>query len=132
MLAITSLYAALLTIVYVVLSVRTIRIRQAAKISLGAGEDTNLLRKIRVHANFAEYVPLGLILLMLCELVITPTWLLHGAGMMLLLGRLSHVYGVDRERQQIEFRVIGMALTFTALILLACNLLYQYVFLEAM
>ena len=113
---ITALYAALLTVLFVILSVRVIAMRRGSGAALGDGGDPGLLRKIRVHGNFAEYVPLGLILLGLAEGLRAPGWLLHLLGLALLVGRLLHAYGVSRTNEQFGFRVGGVALTLTMLI----------------
>ena len=59
--AVTALYAALLTPLFVILSVRVIALRRANGAALGDGGNPVLLRRIRVQANFAEYAPLALI-----------------------------------------------------------------------
>ena len=56
-------YAALLALFFVALSIRTLRLRRELRIAVGDGGNPAMLRAMRVHANFAEYVPLGLILL---------------------------------------------------------------------
>ena len=60
--AIVPVYAAVLAFIYIVLSVRVIRARRNAKVAIGTKGNAHLERKIRVHANFAEYVPLALLL----------------------------------------------------------------------
>ena len=65
---ITALYAGLLAPLFLLLSVRVIRQRRGAKVAVrGDGGDAMLLRRMRVHANFAEYVPLALLLMALAE-----------------------------------------------------------------
>lgn len=114
--SITPVYAGLLTLVFVALSLRVIGARRGARISLGDGGDKALLRRQRVHANFAEYVPLALVLMLLAELQGVPRPVVHGLGLALLAGRLVHAAGVSREPENFKLRVTGMALTFTALI----------------
>ena len=41
--------------------------------------------------------------------------LIHGLGILLILGRLIHALGISRENENYRLRVTGMALTFTAL-----------------
>ena len=65
--SITPIYAALLGILYCVLSLNVVRARRAARTGLGDGGDATLSRRIRAHGNFAEYVPLSLILILLVE-----------------------------------------------------------------
>ena len=60
---VTSLYAATLGLLLVVLSDLVSRGRRRSQVSLGHGGDPMLERTMRAHGNFVEYVPLGLILL---------------------------------------------------------------------
>ena len=70
---IVALYAALLAVMYVVLTVRVILVRVALKASLGdGGGDTRLLRAVRAHGNFAEFVPFAVVLIALAEMNGTP------------------------------------------------------------
>jgi uncharacterized membrane protein YecN with MAPEG domain len=66
-------------------------------------------------ANFAEYAPLALLLMALAELQHLPDWMIHALGILLLVGRATHAYGVGREPELFRARVLGMALTFAAL-----------------
>lgn len=113
---ITAIYAALLTTIFVFLSVRVIASRRGSGATLGDGGNPELLRRIRVQGNFAEYVPLALILLGLAEGLHAPDLLLHLLGITLLIGRLSHAFGVSRSNEQFAFRLTGMAFTLTMLI----------------
>ena len=110
----TPLYAGLLTLFYVALSFRVIGRRRAQKISLGDGNDADMERRIRVHGNFAEYVPLTLILMALIELQDKPDLVVHAIGLLIIAGRLLHVIGVSATI--FPARVFGMVLTFAALI----------------
>jgi uncharacterized membrane protein YecN with MAPEG domain len=78
---------------------------------------------MRVHANFAEYVPLCLVLLYLLQTQGTSYWFLHILGIGLLVGRVSHAYGVSREPENYRFRVVGMALTLGVLVAASVSLL---------
>jgi uncharacterized protein len=115
-LAATPLWAALLALLYVGLAVQVIRARYRTRTALGDGDDPGLVRAIRAHANFAEYVPLILILLVLAELQEAPNWLLHLQGAMLLAGRAVHAYGISQVDEVLPRRSIGMALTFAVLL----------------
>jgi|LNFM01.1.fsa_nt_gb uncharacterized membrane protein YecN with MAPEG domain len=113
---VTPIYAGLLALLFVVLSIRVIGTRRSAGVALGDGGDRMLLRRQRVHANFTEYVPLALVLLVIAELQGAPLLLLHGLGVALLTGRLVHAYGVSQDPERMALRVTGMAITFTVLI----------------
>lgn len=114
--AITAIYASVLALIFVALSVRVIGARRAARVALGDGGDAQLLRRQRVHANFAEYVPLALILMLLAEQQGAAAWIVHGIGVLLLAGRLFHAVGVSQSRERIWQRVTGMSLTFGAIV----------------
>jgi uncharacterized membrane protein YecN with MAPEG domain len=109
------IYAALLALLYIYLSVRTIGVRRRVQVALGPGDNPEMLRAMRVHANVAEYVPLALILIFLVEAQGTAAWLVHALGASLLLGRCLHAYGVSQVKETFTFRVSGMVLTFTVL-----------------
>ena len=87
---VTMLYAALLGILLVILSWGVSKVRLRERVSLGAGEVSDLESAIRAHGNFIEYVPFALILLILAESAVAHSWLLHTLGGSLLAGRLLH------------------------------------------
>lgn len=118
-------YAGLLALVFVVLSVRVIRQRRGAKVAIGPGGNPSLERAMRVHANFAEYVPFAVVLLALMELQRAPAFLLHALGLVLLAGRLAHAYGVSQPNENFRFRVTGMMATFATLVIAALYLIYR-------
>jgi uncharacterized membrane protein YecN with MAPEG domain len=94
---ITAFYASLLAFLFVLLSVRVIAQRREARVEIGVGESKELLRRSRVHANFAEYVPLALLMLAFAESLKTPSIVLHLLGLALLAGRLLHAYGLSQN-----------------------------------
>lgn len=120
---VTPIYAALLTVLLIILSFRVINIRKSDRISLGDGGNPALLRRIRAQANLVEYAPMGLVLLLIAELQGRPAALLHLAGLMLLAGRLGHALALSAPHPRLALRVAGMALTFSALTLLALMIL---------
>jgi len=120
----TPLWASLLTFLYLWLAAQVIRARYRTKAALGSGGDPGLERAIRAHANFAEYVPLALILIALVELQGGRLWLVHLLGALLLAGRAIHAIGISREAEILAWRRNGMILTFSTLAIAAlANLL---------
>ena len=111
---ITPIYAGLLTLIFVALSFRVIGMRRADKIGFGDGDNPEMVRRIRAHGNFAEYVPLTVILMALVELQDKPDLVVHAIGVLILAGRILHIAGVSATI--LPARVIGMVLTFAALI----------------
>jgi uncharacterized protein len=120
----TALYAAGLGFIFALLSLRTLRLRRKLRIGLGDAGHPEMLRAIRVHANFAEYVPLCLGLMCLAEVQGAPAWLLHGMGMALVLARLIHALGVSQMQETTRFRVIGVALTLSTLLVASSYLIF--------
>ncbi len=117
------LYAAILGLLFVGLSARTLRLRRTLRIAIGDGGNPILLRATRVHANFAEYVPLSLLLLYFLQSQGASGWFLHLLGAALLIGRIAHAYGVSQVNENGRFRVLGMALTLGVLITACARLL---------
>lgn len=118
------LYAAIFGLFYIFLSYRTINLRRKNRRSLGDGGDAALNRAIRVHGNFAEYVPFALVLLFLLESQAYSRVLVHVFASLLLAGRLIHAYGVSQLKEKLIFRMVGMILTFTSIGLTSLVLLY--------
>jgi uncharacterized membrane protein YecN with MAPEG domain len=125
---ITPIYAALLGLGFVRLSFLTLGLRRKNKISLGDGGNPQLLRAIRVHSNFAEYVPIALILIYMAEMLGAPNFLVHLLGISLVFGRLSHAWGVSQLNENFRFRVFGMIATFNAIIVASVYILLSRLF----
>ena len=112
---IVSIYAAFLALFYVGLSVRTLSLRRQLKIGVGDAGNERMLRAMRVHSNFSEYVPIALILAILVEQANTQIIIVHFVCAILLIGRCIHAFGVSKVQENYKFRVIGMAFTFTSI-----------------
>ena len=114
-LAIVPYYAALLALLFVFLSVNVIKARRRHKVAIGVAGNSDLERPVRVQANFAEYAPFALLLIAMAEIRGAPSPVLHLLCMCLLLGRMSHAWGVSRPDEDLRFRAAGMGATFTAI-----------------
>ncbi|HWT08593.1 MAG TPA: MAPEG family protein [Roseomonas sp.] len=116
---IAATYAALLILLFLALTFRALSRRFAAQIVLGTGGDRGLERAVRVHANFAEYVPVFLAALVAAELCGAPAAALHCAGIAMLAGRLAHGIGMSCDPDIVPLRAAGMILTLLALVVAA-------------
>lgn len=116
---ITSLYAGLLALVFLALSARVVAVR--GRVSLGDGGDPVVLRRMRGHANFAEYVPLILLMMALLEFQHAAGWQLHAIGATLVVARLLHGIALSFTQKWWFGRFFGTVLTFT--LLGACGIL---------
>ena len=110
-------YAALLGILYLALTFAVIGNRYRLKVSLGDGGDERLNRVIRGHGNFAEYVPLSLLLLAFAEIGGSEAVVLHLGGLALLTGRLLHGYALALTLGNMLARRYGMILTIASLVI---------------
>jgi len=118
-LTITALYASLLAIIFIALSVNIIRLRFKHKVGIGDGGESTLRKAVRVHGNFSEYVPLALILLGCYEIGgAEPNWV-HILGGGIVLGRVLHALGLSKSAGTTMPRFIGTMSTFIVLLTLA-------------
>ncbi|MEM7291699.1 MAG: MAPEG family protein [Pseudomonadota bacterium] len=101
------------------LSARVIRARGTEGISLGAGDNELLERRIRGQANLSEYGPTALILLFLAEFQGANFWALVVLAALLVVGRLIHGIAFSFTDKWVFGRVGGMIMTFTAIMALA-------------
>lgn len=114
---ITLLYGGALALVFLVLSIRVIQGRGGEGApSLGDGGDAMLQRRIRAHANFAEYVPIILILIGFLEASGTNAWIIHSLGASLLIGRIMHGYALAFSKNSVIGRSGGIVLTLLTLL----------------
>jgi uncharacterized membrane protein YecN with MAPEG domain len=114
-LPITLTIAGAAAILHVWLSLRVSRLRRPLKIGVGDGGNEMLLRRMRAHGNFAENVPIFLILLGVIELAVGKSLWLWGAGILFVIARIAHAFGMDRPGGNI-LRVAGIALSWLVLL----------------
>jgi len=110
MVHITLIYAGLLGLLFLGLSFWVVRRRAQFGVMIGQGEAPELLAAIRAHGNFAEYVPLTLLLMALCELSGAGALWLHAGGAMLLVGRILHAIGIQIPKAPNVPRFLGTLL----------------------
>lgn len=122
---ITALYAGLLGIFYIGLAGSVVAGRRRARIGLGTGGDTALERAVRVHANFSEYAPLFLLLLLIVELNGAGPGLLHGAGVVFVAARIGHALGLAQSSGISAGRFWGSAVSWLTILVLALAALWQ-------
>jgi len=113
------IYAGLLALLFLYLSLRVVQARIRHKVSVGDGGQPDVVKAMRVQANCAEYAPIGILLLLMAELQGMPVWLVHVFGLMLLAGRGLHGWGMGSTPQIIAGRQWGMRLTLSMIALTA-------------
>jgi uncharacterized membrane protein YecN with MAPEG domain len=115
---VTPFYAGLLAVLFFILSLRVVALR--SRVSLGDGGDPIVLRRMRGHANFAEYVMMALL-----ELQHVAAWQLHAMGAALLLGRLLHGIAFSFTQKWWFGRFFGTALTLLVVVAAAVQCVAQ-------
>jgi uncharacterized membrane protein YecN with MAPEG domain len=121
---VTPLYAGLLTLWFVLLSVRVMNLRRRG-IAFGDSGNVAVTRIIRAQANFAEYVPLALLLMGFLEVTRYSIYLLHLLGVILVVARLFHGLALSFGWQVRFGRVCGAAMTVIVLLIESVLCLYQ-------
>jgi uncharacterized membrane protein YecN with MAPEG domain len=124
MVIITSFYAGIIGLLYLGLSLDVIRNRFRFRQSMGTGEEAKLEKVVRVHGNFAEYVPIILTMLGFLELGGANKNTLHFFGITLIIGRILHALGLSYLKAPNSFRTLGMMGTFTCLIGASIRLIF--------
>ncbi|MBU3542494.1 MAPEG family protein [Polynucleobacter sp. MWH-Loch1C5] len=126
MLIVTSIIAAILAGILIKLSLAVIKLRRKNRVALGDGGFEDLERAIRAQGNFAEYAPIGIILLACLELNGAPWWLVAIPGCTLIIGRIFHAIGINEPPPNFAKRVSGMKFTLNTLIaLIVLNLVWS-------
>lgn len=118
MLPITLTIAGAAALLNLWLGLRVSLLRRRLKVSIGDGGNEPIARRMRGHANFTEYAPFVLILLGLVEYTAGSSPWLWAAGILFIVGRLAHPFGMDRPGAS-ALRIGGMAVTWAVLLALA-------------
>lgn len=100
------------------LSLRIGALRRAYKISVGDGGNEALQRRMRAQLNFAENVPITLLLIAGLEIAgIGEVWLAYVAAAFI-LARVAHAFGMDGGKAQAA-RAGGVLVTLAIQLFLA-------------
>lgn len=119
-----ALYAVLGALLLIKFSFDVAHLRMLYRVSYGDGGFSELQTAIRIHGNAVEYIPAALILLLFMEMNGAETWMLHVCGLLLILGRLMHYYGL--HQRLFRWRRSGMSATWCSLVLMVlANLWYM-------
>ncbi|KAM9990540.1 hypothetical protein ACTFIY_006584 [Dictyostelium cf. discoideum] len=147
---ITSIYAGILGIYYLKLLFDVIKQRRKTMTSVGDGSQIliqkivdagksgktenfsnidyllydDLLKTIRSHGNFGEFVPFGLLLSLICEINGIPSILLNGVLFTFTVSRFAHVSGLHAQYSLGSGRKIGVLLTIFTLLSLSIICIY--------
>lgn len=120
---IAAIYAALSSLIIVWLSLAVIRVRRSKRVSIGDGNNAELKTIMAAQFNAIEYIPVTLLLLFVVEVNGAAAWLIHVAGVSLIVGRLLHAQAIRSDN--LRRRVLATQITIYTIIGLAiANLFY--------
>jgi uncharacterized membrane protein YecN with MAPEG domain len=124
-LEVAALYIGVNVLILLALSYLVSAGRRRHKIALGDGDNAEFRRALRAHANAAEYIPAGLVGILVLALLepAAPLWLLHASGVSLTGGRLLHAAGLHTGVLNAG-RIAGIVLTWLAYLLIGGGLIY--------
>lgn len=110
-------YAGLLSILIIFLSYRVTLFRRSEKKGVEQSDCSMAMRcAIRAQANAVEYVPIAILLLLMLELNHLNPILTNVFGMMLLVGRVLHAWGLSSSPGPTKGRFIGTLLTWLSIL----------------
>lgn len=122
----TPVYALAVSIIYTILWFRVTSFRGSNGISIGDGGQAALLLRTRQHGNCAEWSSFLLILMILAEGTGAPALYLHITGALLLVGRMTHPFGLQIDNAGHPLRYVGngtnILATLVVMICLVVNL----------
>lgn len=123
----TPVYALAVSIIYMILWFRVTSFRGANGIAIGDGGQTALALRTRQHGNCAEWSSFLLILMILAEGMGAPALYLHITGVLLLIGRIAHPFGLKADNAGHPLRYVGngsnILATLVVMVCLVVNLL---------
>ena len=126
--SITAGYAALLGLIFAAMSAWVISGRFGHQVLHGDGGLDTMNRRIRAHANFAEYVPLTMIVVGLLEAAGAGGILIHVLLLPLTVARVLHPFGMIaplNSMQQYVCRAVPVIVTLAVLTITSVLLLLR-------
>lgn len=121
---ITAFYAAILALMMLVLFYYVVMLRAKSGVSINDGGDIALSERIRRHGNFVETVPIALIVLALAEANGMGATYVHASGILLVLSRVLHPFGLSHDKPDSVLRIAGGLGMTVAVLIPASSLLF--------
>ena len=125
---ITATYAAILGLIFAALSAWVITSRLQGGVLHGDGGEESMTKRMRIHGNFAEYVPLILLLIGLLEAAGSSRTVVSILLLVLVVARLLHPIGMMapvNSLQQYACRGGGASATLGILVIASVLLLVR-------
>ena len=123
---ITSVYTGLLAVIWFVLFAQIGRLRSKYDISLGDGGHHDMILAQRRYMNFIESTPFALFLVFLVDTNDGGAKWVHALGVILVLSRAVHPFGLTIEKMNTPARIIGAGGTVFVVVAAAITLIWQF------
>lgn len=114
---VTIFYAGIYGLLLLVLSLNIFREYVKVAFGMAAEHEDRWKRAERAQHSFVEFVPICIVMMFLIELHGAPGFILHALGLMLLIARIFHAYGVGRGNASDILRLIGTQTTYLVLMI---------------
>lgn len=121
---ITAFWTGLIGLLGVLLAINVVRNRLKLGVDIGDGGKDEMNRAVRVFGNFAEYVPLALVMIALLEMSGGTRWLIHALGAVLLAARLGHAWGLSSSSGRSLGRFVGTTATWIVIMVAGAMLVW--------
>lgn len=123
---VSAVYAAVITLMVLALAFRVSSFRLRDRVNLGDQGSRDLRVAVRSHANLVEYAPLFVLLLFIGELNGVPVGWLHGAGLLFVLSRFAHAWGMEaRSGGSHPSRLVGIGGTWLSIGIMVALLIWN-------
>lgn len=109
-------YLLYLGVLFIILTLRVVKLRGSQKTLLGDNHNDYLKRAIRAQGNFAETVPMILIMVGFAIYWQVSALVVQAILLCLSIGRTIHALNISRLNERLHWRVLGMGLTVLSLV----------------
>ena len=92
------------------LGIRCSQVRISDKVLHGDGGNAMLAKRMRAHANFTEYTPLAMLLVLALNLAGYHGWTLAVSALAFLTARVLHALGMEADKPN-PLRMAGVIVT---------------------
>ena len=120
-----ALWAGLLVLLMLALSILTVSQRRRHKVAYGDADQPKLAAAIRAFGNAAEYIPGAVGALAVLAIAGAEAWVVHIGGAVLMAGRIVHAVGLSFTTGVSLGRSYGMLLTWAAYLYFVVALLFH-------
>ena len=98
------------------LATRCGKVRISDKVLHGDGGNALLAKRMRAQANFIEYTPIALLLILVLDINGQHGWLLAITALVFMAGRIMHAFGMDADHPA-KSRQFGIMMTFIPMLI---------------